>query len=61
MSTGPVVPPHEGLRRAFAWLAQQEAWSLQAIEEACRRFDLAPADEEFLLAEYRRLRDDGGR
>jgi hypothetical protein len=59
VSTGPVVPPHEGLRRAVAWLAQQDAWSLQAIEEACRRFDLGPGDEEFLLAEYRRLHAGG--
>ena len=57
MTTGAksVVPVHEGLRRAIAWLAAQDAWSLRAIEEACQRFDVAPADEEFLLAEYRRL------
>lgn len=57
MTTGtrPVVSGHEGLRRAIAWLAEQGAWSPRLIEEACQRFDIAPADEEFLLAEYRRL------
>ena len=57
MTTGtrPVVPGHEGLRRAIAWLAEQGASSPRLIEEACQRFDIAPADEEFLLAEYRRL------
>jgi len=26
-----------------------------AVDEACRRFDLSPVEEEFLLAEIRRL------
>ncbi len=54
MSVDPVVPRHEGLRRAVVWLAEQGAASPQLVEEACRRFDLGPADEEFLIAEYRR-------
>ena len=56
MSLRPVVPKGEALRRAVEWLAEQEASSPQLIEEACQRFDLGPADEEFLIAEYRRLR-----
>jgi len=55
----PVVSGHEGLRRAIARLAEQGAWSPRLIEEACQRFDIAPADEEFLLAEYRRLHGPG--
>jgi hypothetical protein len=61
MPIRPVVPGHEALRRAIAWLAGQPAWSPQVIEEACQRFDLAPTDEEFLLAEYRRLHERGER
>jgi hypothetical protein len=61
MPIAPLVPRHDALRRAVAWLAEQETWSAQVIEEACQRFDLAPMDEEFLLAEYRRLHERGER
>jgi len=52
----PVVPEHEHLRRAVAWLARQGPWTAELIGEACQRFDLSPADEEFLLREWRRMR-----
>ncbi len=55
MSLPPLVPKGEALRRAVAWLAEH-GWSAALVEEAARRFDLAPADEEFLLAECRRAR-----
>lgn len=32
---------------------------MRLIEEACQRFDLSPADEEFLIREFRRLRERG--
>ena len=51
-----VVPQGEALRRAVAWLAGQGRWTAQLIEQACQRFDLSPADEEFLLREWRRMR-----
>lgn len=54
MTVDPVVPRGEALRRAVVWLAEQGAPSPQQVEEACQRFDLCPADEEFLIAEYRR-------
>ena len=50
-----VVPRGEDLRRAVAWLAEQGSWTLNRIEEACQRFDLSPADEEFLIREFRKL------
>jgi hypothetical protein len=50
----PIVPRGEALRRAVAWLAEQHDWSVARIEEAARRFDLDPLDEEFLLREMRR-------
>ena len=39
-------PPSEG---AVRWIAQQGDHSPGAVEEAARRFDLSPVDEEFLL------------
>jgi hypothetical protein len=55
MSIPLVVPKGEDLRRAVAWLAAQRSWTLELVEEACERFDLSPADEEFLIREFRRL------
>lgn len=55
-SAGSLLPEHEGLRRAVQWLAAQGSWDAKAIEEASRRFDLSPTDEEFLLQHFR----DGG-
>ncbi len=48
------LPEHESLRRAVAWLAEQGPWTHERIEQASRRFDLSPTDEEFLLHECRR-------
>ncbi len=48
-----LLPDHEGLRRAVAWLAEQPARDLEAIEEASRRFNLSPLDEQFLLDHFR--------
>jgi len=59
MTLPPVVPKGDALRRAVAWLAERHEWSAATIEEACRRFDLDPLDEEFLLRELRRGRPPG--
>lgn len=48
-------PAGQGLREALRWLSASGRHDAAAIEEACRRFDLSPLDEEFLLAEGRRL------
>jgi len=61
MPLPPIVPHGHALRRAVAWLADQEAWTAQRVEEACQRFDVTPADEEFLLRELRRREEGGGR
>lgn len=45
-----ILPHGEQLRRAIAWLAVQPTRSPAVIEEAARRFDLTPLEEEFLLA-----------
>jgi hypothetical protein len=49
-------PAGQGLRDALRWLSAQGRHDFAAIEEACRRHDLSPLDEEFLLAEARRMR-----
>ena len=58
MALPPIVPKGDRLRRAVAWLAEQHEWSAATIEEASRRFDLDPLDEEFLLRELRRREQD---
>jgi len=59
MSMPPLVPHGEGLRRALAWLAGHGGWTAALVEEACQRFDLSPADEEFLLRALRSMREAG--
>jgi hypothetical protein len=60
MHASSLTPKGEDLRRAVAWLAEHHGWTLALIEEACQRFDLSPADEEFLIREFRRIRERGG-
>lgn len=53
-------PAGQGLREALRWLSASGRHDNAAVEEACRRFDLSPLDEEFLLAEARRVRAGAG-
>lgn len=57
MHAYPLVPKGEPLRRAVAWLAEQGHWTPQLVEEACQRFDVDPADEEFLLRELHAMQE----
>ena len=50
-----IVPRGQSLRRALRWMSDEGRHDAAAVEEACRRFDLSPVEEEFLLAEIRRL------
>jgi len=45
----PVWPRGEALRCAVRWIGETGDHSPHAVEEAARRFDLSPIDEEFLL------------
>ena len=56
MPIPPILPKGEPLRRAVAWLAHKGPWTPELIVEASQRFDLSPTEEEFLLAESRRVR-----
>jgi hypothetical protein len=53
VSSDRILPKGESLRRAVRWLSEQEEKGLAAIEEACRRFNLSPKDEEFLIRNFR--------
>jgi hypothetical protein len=58
MTVPPIVPTGDALRRAVAWLSEHGQWTPELIEQACQRFDVTPADEEFLLREFRRRQMD---
>ncbi len=49
-----ILPPGEQLHRAVQWINEERSLNpkappLKIIEEACVRFDLSPAQEEWLL------------
>jgi hypothetical protein len=48
----------EGLRRAVAWLADRPRRDASNVEEASRRFNLSPLDEQFLLDHFRVIEQD---
>jgi hypothetical protein len=54
MSNSTLAPKGDALRHAVAWLAGQGEWTPSLVEQACQRFDVSPADEEFLLQELAR-------
>ncbi len=47
-----VQPKGEALRRAVRWLSEHGDYNVEAIDEAARRFDLSPLEEEFLLTHF---------
>ena len=59
MGEGDGLPPKgDALRRAFQWLAEQrmadpKASRVKLISEAGQRFDLSPAEEEFLIGQWK--------
>lgn len=53
MGRDTVLPHGEALRRALRWLGEQPRRDAATIEEAARRFDLTPLEEQFLLDRFR--------
>jgi len=53
---GKLMPHGENLRRAVKWMSDRRQHDAATIEEASRRFDLSPIEEEFLLHEHARLK-----
>jgi hypothetical protein len=43
------APEGEGFRRAVAWLLEQPALTLDAIEQASQRFELSPLESAVLF------------
>ena len=52
MNADGILPEGEDLRRAVRWLSEQEGYTVEAVEEASRRFNLSPADEQFLIDQF---------
>jgi len=48
------------LREAVRWLDRQMDDGPAVVDEACRRFDLSPADEAFLQRMWRERRQPSG-
>ena len=59
MGEGDGLPPKgDALRRALQWLAERRmaeptASRAKLISEAGRQFDLSPAEEEFLIGQWK--------
>jgi hypothetical protein len=59
MGEGEGLPPKgDALRRALQWLAEQrqvdpKASRVKLISEAGQRFDLSPAEEDFLFGQWK--------
>ncbi|MDX1610474.1 MAG: hypothetical protein R3225_10170 [Halofilum sp. (in: g-proteobacteria)] len=47
-----IEPRGERLRRAVRWLSEEGRHDTRALEEAARRFDLTPAEAEFLHTNF---------
>jgi hypothetical protein len=53
-----LAPKGDALRRALQWLAEQrqvdpKASRVKLISEAGQRFDLSPAEEDFLFGQWK--------
>jgi len=49
---GSIFPDGEAVRRAILWVSEKHRYDLATIEEACRRYDLTPVEEEFMLKHF---------
>ncbi len=54
MTEDTLIPRRERLWQAIRWLGEHKERDPALIEQACKRFDLSPQDEEFLLREWRK-------
>ena len=57
MTNSSIIPEGENLRKAVRWISDQGSFSLKVVEEACVRFDLSPADGEFLIRHFTKGKD----
>ena len=54
-----IQPQGEQLRNAVRWLSDHKDYSLAAINDAARRFDLSPIDTEFLIRTFAQGGEEG--
>ncbi len=47
-----IFPEGEALRSAVRWISRVHGYDLKSIEEACKRFDLSPSEEEFMMRHF---------
>ena len=47
-----IFPEGEALRSAVRWISRMHSYDLKSIEEACQRYDLTPAEEEFMMRHF---------
>jgi len=52
MSDNTIMPDGENLRRALRWISEKGSHAMPVIEEASIRFDLSPADADFLIRHF---------
>lgn len=52
MADEDILPAGDDLRRAVEWLNEQEGYSLEAVQEATRRFGLTPEDQQYLVETF---------
>ena len=52
MSKNTILPDGENLRRALRWISEKGSHAMPVIEEASIRFDLSPADADFLIRHF---------
>ncbi len=57
MSDGGILPDGENLRKAVRWISDEGGFTLKSVEEACVRFDLSPADENFLINHFTKKKE----
>ena len=54
-----IQPRGERLRRAIRWLSEEGRHDAAALEQASRRFDLTPLEQDFLWSHFRQQGSDG--
>jgi hypothetical protein len=47
-----IFPKGDSLRQAVRWISEIHVYNLALIEEACRRYDLSPSEEEFMMRHF---------
>jgi hypothetical protein len=48
----------EPLRNTVKWICERKTYTLSGIEEASRRFDHSPLDENFLINRFSKIKMD---